>query len=143
MLQMKVPPMLLLVLCYTLVYLQSRQIYFSFTALLLISSSSALMLAATFQFKLNQTSPNPINTQRVSNIIQTGAFKLSRNPIYLGAFIFLLSSAFVFRTVFGFFVSVLFSLFLTQFQIKPEEAFLKGKFGKEYEDYCQRVRRWL
>ncbi|CAL6058540.1 isoprenylcysteine_carboxylmethyltransferase family protein [Hexamita inflata] len=43
------------------------------------------MLAATFQFKLNKTSPNPINTQRVSNIIQSGAFKLSRNPIYLGA----------------------------------------------------------
>ncbi|CAL6048805.1 isoprenylcysteine_carboxylmethyltransferase family protein [Hexamita inflata] len=143
MLQMKVPPMLLLVLCYILVYFTSRRIYFSLTALFLISFGSILMLTATFQFKQSKTSLNPINTQRVSNIIQTGAFKLSRNPIYLGAFVFLLSSAFVFRTVFGFIISVFFSLFLNQFQIKPEETFLKGKFGQEYEEYCQRVRRWI
>jgi len=34
-------------------------------------------------------------------------------------------------------------LYMTQFQIKPEEATLAGIFGDDYRAYKQRVRRWL
>ncbi len=36
-----------------------------------------------------------------------------------------------------------FFLFITRFQIVPEERAMLAKFGKPYADYRQRVRRWL
>jgi protein-S-isoprenylcysteine O-methyltransferase Ste14 len=38
---------------------------------------------------------------------------------------------------------VLFVLYVTRFQIQPEERVLKGIFGDEYLAYAARVRRWL
>ena len=40
-------------------------------------------------------------------------------------------------------VVVLFVLYITWYQIKPEEQALRAKFGAAYDDYCQRVRRWI
>jgi protein-S-isoprenylcysteine O-methyltransferase Ste14 len=38
---------------------------------------------------------------------------------------------------------VAFMLYLTRFQIIPEERAMSSKFGRDYDDYRQRVRRWL
>jgi protein-S-isoprenylcysteine O-methyltransferase Ste14 len=38
---------------------------------------------------------------------------------------------------------VVFMLYLTRFQIIPEERAMSSKFGRDYDDYCKRVRRWL
>ena len=38
---------------------------------------------------------------------------------------------------------ILFVLFTTRFQIIPEERVMRQKFGKDYEDYCKHVRRWI
>jgi len=36
-----------------------------------------------------------------------------------------------------------FMVFLSRFQIVPEERALRARFGAEFEGYCSRVRRWL
>jgi protein-S-isoprenylcysteine O-methyltransferase Ste14 len=33
--------------------------------------------------------------------------------------------------------------YMTRFQIQPEEAALRHIFGAAYQDYCERVPRWL
>ena len=38
---------------------------------------------------------------------------------------------------------VFFVLYVTRFQIEPEERILAGMFGEEYSAYVARVRRWL
>jgi protein-S-isoprenylcysteine O-methyltransferase Ste14 len=38
---------------------------------------------------------------------------------------------------------VAFVIYITQFQIKPEERILKEKFGAPYETYLSKVRRWI
>ena len=38
---------------------------------------------------------------------------------------------------------VAFMLYLTRFQIIPEERALAQRFGESFDRYCQRVRRWL
>jgi protein-S-isoprenylcysteine O-methyltransferase Ste14 len=34
-------------------------------------------------------------------------------------------------------------LYLTRFQIIPEERIMSSKFGRDYDEYRKRVRRWL
>jgi protein-S-isoprenylcysteine O-methyltransferase Ste14 len=38
---------------------------------------------------------------------------------------------------------VAFMLYMTRFQIVPEERVMSSKFGRTYDEYRQRVRRWL
>ena len=38
---------------------------------------------------------------------------------------------------------VLFVLYITRFQVRPEERVLAELFGPPYTDYTQRVRRWI
>ena len=37
----------------------------------------------------------------------------------------------------------LFIFYINKFQIEPEEFEMRKKFGKEYEDYCKKVDRWI
>jgi protein-S-isoprenylcysteine O-methyltransferase Ste14 len=71
-----------------------------------------------------------------------GLFRISRNPMYLGVDSTLLAT--VLRTlnpvlllVAAFIVAVHHSIVLA------EETQLRNAFGKEYEEYCRRVRRYL
>lgn len=43
----------------------------------------------------------------------------------------------------GFLLVALFCLYLTEFQIKPEEATLEALFGVDYRAYKSSVRRWI
>jgi protein-S-isoprenylcysteine O-methyltransferase Ste14 len=38
---------------------------------------------------------------------------------------------------------VAFMLYITRFQIIPEERAMSLKFGRDYDEYRKRVRRWL
>ena len=37
----------------------------------------------------------------------------------------------------------LFIFYINKFQIEPEEFEMRKKFGKEYENYCKKVDRWI
>ena len=71
----------------------------------------------------------------VTEIVTSGPYRFSRNPIYLGFVCFLVGFTFIFRTYWG--------LILSQLVIKYEEAYLEKKFGEVYTNYKSRVRRWL
>lgn len=36
-----------------------------------------------------------------------------------------------------------FMVCMTYFQIRPEEEVLTAKFGKSFEEYCQKTGRWI
>jgi protein-S-isoprenylcysteine O-methyltransferase Ste14 len=38
---------------------------------------------------------------------------------------------------------LVFVVYISRFQIEPEERVLRERFGEVYADYCARVRRWL
>jgi protein-S-isoprenylcysteine O-methyltransferase Ste14 len=81
--------------------------------------------------------------QSTSQVIRTGVFVISRNPLYLGASIFLIGIALTFN-LFWSVVTLLPSIVLCHYiLILPEEQYLAGKFGSEYETYFASVNRWL
>ena len=63
--------------------------------------------------------------------------------MYLGMSFILLGLAFKFNLIGGLLFTVIFMLFITIFQIKPEEAAMEKLFDQEWKDYIKNVRRWL
>lgn len=83
-----------------------------------------------------------IDTQTKTELITTGLFKLSRNPIFFGMIISLVG---LFLTT----PNALTGLFLIlgyvliQIQIRLEEEFLTNQHGQKYAVYKQKVRRLI
>lgn len=102
-----------------------------------------VIIMATWQFKQAQTTVNPMNPNQSSRIVDTGIFALSRNPMYLGMTVILMGMALFLGELMSFIWVIGFVLYITKFQIKPEERILAEKFGGEFREYCRKVRRWI
>ena len=100
-----------------------------------------LAIGAVAQFMKERTTLEPHGS--VTEIVTSGPYRFSRNPIYLGFVCLLIGFPFIFRTYWGLILSPLFMWSLYQLVIKHEEAYLERKFGGNYTSYKSRVRRWL
>lgn len=76
-------------------------------------------------------------------ILESGPFRLSRNPIYLAMVVFCLGFGLMEAKAWILLLTPLVPWALQRWAILPEEAYLEEKFGEPYRDYRQRVRRWL
>lgn len=114
----------------------------SLAAALLLIAFVLMVLAAVSFFKA-KTTINPLRPARASQLVTSGVFRYSRNPIYLGDLLALLAFAIFLGNVFNLGFLCLFVVYLNRFQIAPEERALTSLFGEAYLDYCRRVRRWV
>jgi protein-S-isoprenylcysteine O-methyltransferase Ste14 len=76
-------------------------------------------------------------------LLATGLFSLSRNPIYLGMLLVMLGLATGLADGLAFIPSLIFFIWINNWQIPAEEFHLQRHFGVAYTDYCKKVRRWL
>ena len=95
------------------------------------------------QFRKAQTTPNPQALEKVSSLVTSGIYGYSRNPMYLGLVLILLGWAFYLPHFLSFVLLPVFILYMTRFQIQPEEEMMARKFGKTYQAYLNKVRRWI
>ena len=103
-----------------------------------------IILSATKEFKKSNTTVNPMKPETSTSLVTSGIFKYTRNPMYLGLSSILLASCFYFSSLLRIIVYVpFFILYITVFQIIPEEEVMKSLFNDEYLDYCSKVRRWI
>jgi protein-S-isoprenylcysteine O-methyltransferase Ste14 len=78
-----------------------------------------------------------------SEIVETGPFRLSRNPLYVGLVLLDAGLALLWPSFWALvFVPAGFAA-LWWGAVGPEERYLTAKFGDTYADYRRRVRRWL
>ena len=96
-----------------------------------------------FLFLKKHTTPNPMKPENTTGIVTKGLYQYSRNPMYLGLLIILFGFGIWLGSLSPFLMLPLFYWLITEMQIKPEERMLEQKFGKEYLDFKNRVRRWL
>ncbi|MCW9710028.1 isoprenylcysteine carboxylmethyltransferase family protein [Avibacterium sp. 21-586] len=115
-------------------------IFFIFTIILLASLISIFSL---WQFYQAKTTISPLAVEKTSYLITKGIYAFSRNPMYLSLWLILLSWFLWLGNGLAILGLFLFVFIMNQFQIKQEEQLLLRLFGKSYQQYCQRVRRWL
>jgi protein-S-isoprenylcysteine O-methyltransferase Ste14 len=83
-----------------------------------------------------------IDKKTNDKLITNGTFAISRNPIYVALLVFFIG---IFIAYFNI-ITIVFLIILTitiHRQILREEKFLKNHYGKDYEEYCNHVRRYF
>lgn len=106
----------------------------------LLAAGLALMLASLISF--GQSFRVGIDTDRPDKLVTSGVFAFTRNPIYVAFAAILLGQFLIFPnwillayTAGGF--------WLFHRQVLREEDYLQQHYGKEYSQYCERVRRYI
>jgi protein-S-isoprenylcysteine O-methyltransferase Ste14 len=109
----------------------------------LLLTGGSLDFSGLVAFVLRHTTINPLRPRRSSALVTTGIYRVTRNPMYLGLVCLLSAWAVWLSALLPWAAPVLFVLYITRFQIRPEERVLTELFGQPYTDYTQRVRRWI
>ncbi len=151
MLEHKIPPPIVMLICLIGVYLCSQTSTFSaltIAAPLWLGIASAvlglgIMLSGALEFRKAKTTVNPLNPEQASELVISGIFKVTRNPMYLGMSLIIIAASIALGNLIGFAWMMAFMLYIQMFQIKPEEKAMHKLFGGSFADYCQRVRRWI
>ena len=112
-----------------------------FLAAVLIGAGVILMLLAVSEMRRQRTTVIPhLEPER---LVQSGIFKRTRNPIYLGDILIL--AGFILRwdaPVALPLVPLLLWILETRFVI-PEEDRMRRKFRQEFYRYTEKTRRWI
>lgn len=150
-LELKVPPVAQVIIIAIVMYGISKtmpSLQFSFNGSTLIAVGLIVLglcigMMGIAQFRKAQTTPNPQALDRVSSLVTSGIYQYSRNPMYLGLVLALFGWGFYLSHVLPFVLVPVFMLYMTRFQIQPEERMMARKFGNDYQAYLMRVRRWI
>lgn len=83
-----------------------------------------------------------IDTVAPGDLITTGVFSISRNPIFLSMDLYFLGTFLIYSNLFFLMCFVCLALGF-QFQIRQEETFLIEKYGDSYRKYMTKVNRYI
>ncbi len=103
----------------------------------------ALALAAWAIVTITRAGSNVPTNRPTTTIVESGAYRFTRNPIYLGMFGGQIGLAIAFDNFWLLMMLVPFALVIRYGVVAREEAYLERKFGDLYRGYRLRVRRWL
>lgn len=78
-----------------------------------------------------------------TEIIETGPFRYTRNPMYLQMVLACLGVSVLLANLWITLLTPVCAVLLQVLVIRHEEAYLERKFGTDYGDYKRRVRRWI
>jgi protein-S-isoprenylcysteine O-methyltransferase Ste14 len=112
-------------------------------AALISGLGAGLVLVAGIRFRRAGTTVNPTRPQATTSVVDSGVYRLSRNPMYLGFLLALVGWAVILAHALPFLFLPAYVGYMNRFQIAPEERMLAAKFGRDYEAYRRSVRRWL
>ncbi|MFO1494987.1 MAG: isoprenylcysteine carboxylmethyltransferase family protein [Lysobacterales bacterium] len=149
-LELRIPPLLLLLLCAGCMWLiagcpvwPAPPPMHALAALLLWLAGLGVALSGVLAFRRAQTTVDPTRPERAGRIVSSGIYRWTRNPMYLGMTLVLLAWALWLGAPAAAGLLPVFVLWISRWQIVPEERALAARFGSEYRAYCARVRRWI
>lgn len=109
----------------------------------LITLGGVVALWGVKEFKDAKTTVNPLKPESSSSLVSSGIYQYTRNPMYLGLLMILLSAVIYSQHPLGLVSALGFVAYMNRFQIEPEEKMLIKLFGDEFVDYSNQVKRWF
>ena len=144
------PPPLLMLLCITAGFLAEHFQHFPiFSAdhpirrplcFALFGAAVIIFVAAVRELIKHKTHPSPYKA--TAALVQTGIYRFSRNPIYVGFLLVAVASAACANSAWLILAAVALFVLLRFGVVSREEQYLSRKFGDVYEGYRRKVRRW-
>lgn len=80
---------------------------------------------------------------RPAGLITTGIYGFTRHPVYLGFVLILIGLSLNMGSYWGAILALILLISLNRLVVEPEEKYLAAKFGKEFDNYRSKVRRWI
>lgn len=150
-LELKVPPVVLVLISAALMWGCARAVPRlgsplpgrPYVASGLTLLGALISLLGVVAFKRAKTTVNPLKPESSSSLVITGLYRVTRNPMYLGFLLILLGWAAYLSNVLSVVMVPAFVLYMTVFQIRPEERALDARFGPAFAAYKAEVRRWI
>ena len=145
----KIPPPILVLILVSSNYFSSQKIdpihlpNQDLISILILLIGMLILINPIFKFIKSKTTIDPIKFKKVNKLIISGIYKYSRNPMYLGLLMIVISTSIFFLNILSITTPFLFYCWINRFQIKREESFLTEKFGEEYISYKIKTRRWI
>jgi protein-S-isoprenylcysteine O-methyltransferase Ste14 len=118
-------------------------IYLSLGAALLALSGIAVAAAGVVAFRRSETTIDPLKPETTTSLVIGGIYSVTRNPMYLGMLLVLGAWMVFLGSLPALVGPAAFALYITRFQIIPEERALSALFGDAFTAYAAKVRRWL
>lgn len=112
-------------------------------AVLFFCLGGIVAVPALAAFRSAGTTVDPRDPEKATRLVVAGVYRYSRNPMYLGLLLLLISWAFYLSHLVAFVGVPLFVLTMNRLQIQQEEAAMEAQFGDEFRRYRESVRRWL
>lgn len=150
-LDLKIPPALLMLLFCLAMWLTASSLpnmaYLTLEKKLLMrvvgTFGILLICSGMVSFRMAKTTVDPTQPENATTLVQTGIYRLTRNPMYAGFFVILVAWAIGLSHALPWLFLPLFVMYMNRFQIQPEELALLKLYDNEYENYCKNVRRWI
>ena len=99
------------------------------------------IIGPALAFLRSETTIRPFHDS--SKLVVSGIYRYTRNPMYVGMVIILTGVAVLLGDVSPFIMPFLFVPVLTSRVILHEEVMLEERFGDDYRDFKNSVRRWI
>ena len=108
----------------------------------LLIAGGALVLETTARFALHGRG-TPAPWAPPERFVERGSYRFLRSPMYLGVLLLILGQALLLGREILYAWALAAWLMFSAFLALYEEPQLRERFGAEYDDYTQRVRRWI
>ena len=112
-------------------------------ALVILLMGIGFSVAGVVSFKRAKTTVNPLKPETTTSLVSSGVYRFTRNPMYVGMVFVLIAWSVYLSSLWTLIGPVMLLLYLTRFQIQPEERALTTMFGADFVAYQSKVRRWL
>ena len=146
---LKIPPPVIVLILAVSNFLSSKKIDIinipnqTLVSIIIFLIGVFILIVPVSKFIKSKTTVNPIKFKKVNKLITSGIYKYSRNPMYLGLLMVIISTSIFFLTIISITTPFIFYFWINRFQIKREEIFLNKKFGQKYITYKSKTRKWI